>query len=604
MSIYTFYKSLASASTRRQPIRRSPPALRPSLEVLEERCLLSFSPLVDYVVASNAGALAAVDLNGDGLIDLGPVGSGGGPGINALFGNGAGTFHQAQLPGIGTPYTPVVARLNADAIDDLVSTIPGGSSLRVQLGNGDGTYRQTQVIVLPPQLPPGIGASPTQDPTSFAVADLNADGKLDLVVAASDTEVADPGVDPRRDYYVNVLLGNGNGTFGPSRAYFFAKGTDNTYAYVLGLRDFDGDGRLDVLTTWDAVRLLPGNGDGTLQPPVGDFSGAWTTPDVNADGVLDQVDLVYDRVASGDGVDYTTRYAHVRLGHSDGSFTTPMISNLGAGYHARYALQTGFADLDGNGFPELVTREFDPYGPPFYYVCVARNDGIWTPTAPSITISDLTIAEGNTGTRMANFTVTMDGASRQAVTVAYATANGTATAGSDYQSASGTLIIPAGQTAGTVTVQVIGDRVAEQNETFVVNLSGASNATIAVGQGVCTIVDDEPRISISDVARAEGRRGQTTLFTFTVTLSATYDQSVTVSYRTVNGTAKTSDSDYVAKTGTLTFAPGETTKAITIVVNGDNKKEADETFYLELFGLSGNALFTKNRGLGTILNDD
>ncbi len=59
-----------------------------------------------------------------------------------------------------------------------------------------------------------------------------------------------------------------------------------------------------------------------------------------------------------------------------------------------------------------------------------------------------------------------------------------------------------------------------------------------------------------------------------------------------------------AKTGTLTFAPGETTKTITIAVKGDSKKEANETFYLDLFGLSGNALFTKNRGLGTILNDD
>ena len=97
---------------------------------------------------------------------------------------------------------------------------------------------------------------------------------------------------------------------------------------------------------------------------------------------------------------------------------------------------------------------------------------------------------------------------------------------------------------------------------------------------------------------------QATQFTFTVTFSAAYDQAVTMSFRTVDGTAKTSDNDYVAKTGTLTFAPGETTKIITIEVKGDSKKEADETFYLDLFGLSSNALFTKNRGLGTILNDD
>ena len=77
-----------------------------------------------------------------------------------------------------------------------------------------------------------------------------------------------------------------------------------------------------------------------------------------------------------------------------------------------------------------------------------------------------------------------------------------------------------------------------------------------------------------------------------------------MSSRTADSTAKTSDGDYVAKTGMLTFAPGETTKTITIVVNGDSKQEANETFYLDLFGNSSNSLFTKSRGIGTNLNDD
>ena len=73
----------------------------------------------------------------------------------------------------------------------------------------------------------------------------------------------------------------------------------------------------------------------------------------------------------------------------------------------------------------------------------------------------------------------------------------------------------------------------------------------------------------------------------------------------MDGTATTSNSDYVAKSGTLTFAPGETTETITIEVKGDSKQEANETFYLDLFGNSPGAPgFTKNRGLGTILNDD
>ena len=112
-----------------------------------------------------------------------------------------------------------------------------------------------------------------------------------------------------------------------------------------------------------------------------------------------------------------------------------------------------------------------------------------------------------------------------------------------------------------------------------------------------------PRITISDVSKAEGKNRSNTSFTFTVSLSAAYDQPVTLSYRTVNGTA-TAGNDYTSKSGTITFAPGETTKTITIQVKGDNKRESNETFYLDLFGLSSNALFTKNRGIGTILNDD
>ena len=76
-----------------------------------------------------------------------------------------------------------------------------------------------------------------------------------------------------------------------------------------------------------------------------------------------------------------------------------------------------------------------------------------------------------------------------------------------------------------------------------------------------------------------------------------------MSFRTVNGTA-TSGSDYIAKSGTLTFNPGETKKTITIEVKGDSKKEANETFYLDPSGNSSHSLFTKNRGLSTILNDD
>jgi len=246
-----------------------------------------------------------------------------------------------------------------------------------------------------------------------------------------------------------------------------------------------------------------------------------------------------------------------------------------------------------NNFADIDPNIFGPYS----------LDGM-----PRLSIGNSTVLEGNDGTTALVFTVTLSGSTGQAVSVDYATADGTATsAGSDYTAASGTLTIPAGQTTGTITVWVNGDRLAEPNKTFFVNLSNATNATnatVANGQAAGTIVDDEPRVSISNVSKAEGKNRATTLFTFTVTLSAAYDQPVTMSFATANGTATTGGGDYVAKSGTLTFAPGDTTKTITIEVKGDKQKEATEYFYLDLFDNSDNSLFTKSRGTGTILNDD
>jgi hypothetical protein len=257
------------------------------------------------------------------------------------------------------------------------------------------------------------------------------------------------------------------------------------------------------------------------------------------------------------------------------------------------------ADFNSDGRPDAALT-FTPNN-----VRVLLNDGLWPPDhAPSVSIRDATVTEGNTGTVNAAFTVTLSYPWNVDVKVHYATADISAAAGSDYTAASGDVTIPAGQTSATVTVAVRGDRLPEPTETFAVNLSAAANAVIDDGQGVGTILDNEPRISISDMSKAEGRNGKTTLFTFTVTLSVPYDQPVTMSFRTVNGTATTDNNDYVAQTGTLTFKPGETTKTITVEVKGDSKKEADEYFYLDLFGNSSNSLVTRSRATGWILNDD
>ena len=233
--------------------------------------------------------------------------------------------------------------------------------------------------------------------------------------------------------------------------------------------------------------------------------------------------------------------------------------------------------------------------PPPCRLAVEALEGRCVPA--SLSVSDVTIIEGNAGTQNAVVTVRLDAPSAQTVTVNYNTADGTATAGSDYNAVFGKLTFARGETSKSILVPVRGDRLAEPNETFFVNLSGANNAKIAHGQGVVTIVDDEPRISISDAYVENGPYFRP--MTFTVRLSAAYDQAVTVNFATQDQSA-IAGWDYLATSGTLTFAPGETTKTITVQLTG-NPSNFNVSFAVNLSGTSSNALIINGQGIGNLL---
>src|SRR5262249_10473871 len=154
--------------------------------------------------------------------------------------------------------------------------------------------------------------------------------------------------------------------------------------------------------------------------------------------------------------------------------------------------------------------------------------------------------------------------SYQSITVNYATADGSATAGSDYTAASGTLTFSPGQTSKTVSVPVADDTTDKPDETFDVNLSSPTNATFGSATGVGTILDNDApvQISVADLTVTEGDSGSSSA-TFTVTLSAASGWTVTVNYATANGSAL-AGSDYTATSGTLTFSPGQTSKTVSV----------------------------------------
>ena len=220
-------------------------------------------------------------------------------------------------------------------------------------------------------------------------------------------------------------------------------------------------------------------------------------------------------------------------------------------------------------------------------------------TTPDINLSINNVSVNEPG-GTATFTVSLSFASTDVVTVNYATADNTAQAGSDYTSASNTLIFLPGEQTKTIDIPILNNGIYEGNESFYVNLSNNVNARIADGQGVCTIYDNEdrPAISISDLVVTE--IGGTAVFT--VALSNSSMLETRVDYATADLTA-TAGLDYTATTGTLAVPAGNLVGTISVPILDNSIYEADETFTLSLTN-PVNATILDNSATATIYDDD
>jgi hypothetical protein len=332
-----------------------------------------------YVVGANPQAIVTADVNRDGRLDL-LTANAGSNSISVLLGLPsskkvpAGTFAAARNYAVGPgPYSLAVADFNGDGKPDIAIGVSGGMS--VLLGNGDGTFQAARNSAL------GLGGY-------IAVADVNRDGKLDLLTD---------------DHGVSVLLGNGDGTFraGP------------TTAIPLGapkaVGDFNGDGKLDVIATVGdgissadtSVALMLGNGDGSF----GAFQTIWSpssnetlfsalsVADFNHDGKLD--------VAVGSGFSNTSGpelFIGVLLGKGDGAFSPD--SGGGATFdHTDPNSVVGLtsADVNHDGNIDLIA---DSTGTSTVAVLFGRGDGGFGGTALP---SEQTFSGGGTGLAVDDF---------------------------------------------------------------------------------------------------------------------------------------------------------------------------------------------------------
>ena len=303
-----------------------------------------FQPPVIYSSGGRVPeSVVVADVNGDGKPDLVAADACGSTTcasgvVGVLLGNGDGTFQAAVSYGSGgiEAVSVAVADVNRDGRLDIVVANESNNMLGVLLGNGDGTFQ--------PAVAYGSGS---QSFTYFLViADVNGDGKPDLVVAdeCTDHPTCNSGA-------VGVLVGNGDGTFQAAVIYPSGGVGSLSGARSVAVADVNGDGRPDVLVAnyfSGTVGVLLGNGDGTFQAPV-DYNVGFTPvrsvaiADVNGDGKA-------DLLVGGDVGTVQHGEVGYLLGNGDGNFQ-PVVT-FGSGGNA--AISIALADVNGDGQPDLL----------------------------------------------------------------------------------------------------------------------------------------------------------------------------------------------------------------------------------------------------------
>jgi hypothetical protein len=288
--------------------------------------------------------LGLADLRKIGKVDAVVANSGGGNGgndsVGVLLGNGDGTF---QAPAVydsgatGGIATLVLADLNGDGKTDIILFNANAGTARTGavtalFGNGDGTFQPAIVI---------LNNTGTYGWQGIALADLNSDGKLDLIVGEYSPA------------YASVLLGNGDGTFQPPVNYAINGGT---YLASMAVADVNGDGKLDILVgnlEGDGLSVLLGNGDGTFKAMHSYGSGSIdsiTVSDVNGDGKKDLVVTCCSGAGQGE-----KGAVGVLLGNGDGSFQAQVDYGVGGGIIE--TMEVAVADMNGDGKMDVVAAD-------------------------------------------------------------------------------------------------------------------------------------------------------------------------------------------------------------------------------------------------------
>ena len=564
------------------------------------------APVVHHLGTNYYPSSVAVgDVNGDTKPDVITANSGYYSGLSVLL-------NVADEPGelaLGSPQhsgsgygQKSISLGDVDGDGKVDTVLGGGNAVYVQKGNGDGTFTAQ----------PSLNTGHRVD--SAVIGDVNGDGKMDLVAAGADNQYHCDSYGYYWCYYgswtstrhATVLLGNGEGSFAVPLTSVL--GSEQNYSYFadLAIADLTGDDLPDLVAIDPYFnKAIVAANDGDWDPPP---SISISDADLVVEGDTDTINAVFTVSIVGDHDGVSIDYWMADYTATAGSDYTASSGTLtfGIGVNSQTISVPVHGDIEDESDEQFFVHLSSPVGGQ-----VTDGTGIATiqddDTAPLFSILDApTLVEGDGGTLNAVFTVTLEGERKGGIaSVDYSTFDSSATAGADYTATAGTLTFGVNETSKEISVPILGDTIDEYDEQFYVSLFNPVAAQIETPAGLGTIEDDDaaPLVTIGDVSKNEGQQKKSTAFVFTVSLSAVSGKWVSMNFSTANGTATVADGDYDSTSGTVTIEPGQLTTTITVIVRGDKKKEANETFFVNLSGAIDGTI-SDAQGLGTIVNDE
>ncbi|MBD1835364.1 DUF4347 domain-containing protein [Cyanobacteria bacterium FACHB-472] len=539
----------------------------------------TFSSATNFNVGTTPFSVTVGDFNGDGKQDLAAANYSSNN-VSILLGNGNGTFSSATNFNVGTnPFSLTVGDFNGDGKQDLATANVNSSNVSVLLNTN-----QAPTVTLP-----GAAASYSENAAAIAidstatVSDPDSANFGGGTLTVSYTTGGSPSdqlsigknsnifVRDSTIYYEEFPIGTitSNGSNGSNlvinlddnaapivteellRSITYSNTSDNpiasrTVQFVLT----DGDGgtstaatkTINVTAVNDAPNFTAGAAQNVMANSGAQTVTGWATNfNPGTDESTQTLDSYIINVVNNAGI-----FAAAPTIDTNGNLTFTPVANITTSTTA--TIEVRAKDNGGTANGGVDTS-------------VAKTFNITVNPQPKISISDVTITEGDSGIAFAEFQVSLSNASTETVSVNYATANNTAIAGSDYTATNDTLTFAPGVTTQTFRVAVNGDMVDEANESFFVNLSNPSKATIIDAQGIANITDnDTAGFTITPISGNTSEMGGTASFSVKLNSKPTADVTLSLaSSDTTEGTVSNSK---------LTFTESNWNDAQTVIVKG------------------------------------